>query len=66
MAFPAYQFMDIPNVPAEAEDEESRSIISRQPGQLLDVLPPIISLFLENITNDAMKMKRSNSFCLTS
>ena len=51
MAFPAYQFMDIPNELDSGENQESQSIIS--PSELLsalETLPPIISLFLENVT----------------
>ncbi|MGB0386843.1 MAG: IS1634 family transposase, partial [Ardenticatenaceae bacterium] len=48
MAFPAYQCMNIPDVQADASDQDCPRQAS--PGELFDILPPITSLFLENIT----------------
>ncbi len=53
MAFPAYKFMDIP----EVQGEESKDIISRASSQLLDVMSPIISLFLENTSINELLVK---------
>ncbi len=50
MAFRAYQFMNTPQDQVETEDLDHGSIINRQPGELLNILPPIMSLFLENVT----------------
>lgn len=53
MAFPAYKFMDI----SEVQGEENKGIISRASGQLLDVISPIISLFLENTSINELLTK---------
>ena len=50
MAFPAYQFMDIPDSQAEDSDLDHQGIISRPISELLSTLPPIINSFLENVT----------------
>lgn len=48
MAFPAYQCMNIPDVKADASDQDCPRVVP--PGELFDILPPIASFFLENLT----------------